>query len=112
MAITESFFEAYRGLDFKTEITLTEDDCVTPLDITGCEITFKVSDVYGTTSPYLATTTGGEVVITDAVNGVFEICFDSSNITSVCNNVTILVTFPDGTNQIYFRGWSLYLLDL
>lgn len=112
MAITQNYFEAYRGLNFKTEICLTEDDCETPLDLTGASLIFRVSDTYGDTTFYEASTLGGEITITDAANGVFEIEFPSSSIAEPCNNVTLLVTFPDGTNQIYFSGWSFYLLNL
>ena len=96
-----------RGNTFKARklvIEILNNNITTPLNLTGCAILiqFKLTTRFNAFLEW--NTADNSILITDAVNGEFEMQQTLLDVTPSIYMYDVQVTFPDGTVKTYFKG--------
>jgi hypothetical protein len=86
LAITGQDIELWAGDDAALDITLTEDDGTTPLNLTGITLRWALADAYDKSRVLIdksSDVSGGGIEIVDLVGGTLRIIVDAEDTASL-----------------------------
>lgn len=96
-----------RGDGFKARklvVEILNNNVTTPLDLTGCAILVQFRLTTNSEVFLEWNTADNSILITDAVNGEFQMQEKSLSVTPSVYMYDVQVTFPNGFVRTYFKG--------
>lgn len=101
-------FSVFAGRDYELPVAITEDDGITPLDLTNCDLAWVISRAPGQAALVTKTTAAVlEIAVTSAVNGqatIYLVQTDTEDFGGLTCEHELVVTDAGGDDSTVLRG--------